>query len=85
MPVAVVTDSTAYFPAELSGTYDLTVVPLTVVINGQEGLEGLEISPAEVAKGLRARYDDLIDRLSFYMPYDGARDALPEVLSALKA
>lgn len=55
MPVAVVTDSTAYLPAELSGTYDLTVVPLTVVINGSSGLEGLEISPAEVAKALNAR------------------------------
>jgi probable F420-dependent oxidoreductase len=42
-------------------------------------------TPAEVAKGLRSRYDGLIDRLSFYMPYDGARDALPEVLAALKA
>ena len=52
MPVAVVTDSTAYLPAELSGTYDLTVVPLTVVINGAEGLEGLEIQPAEVARAL---------------------------------
>jgi DegV family protein with EDD domain len=55
MPVAVVTDSTAYLPAELSGTYALTVVPLTVVINGDEGLEGLEISPAEVARALGAR------------------------------
>ena len=55
MPVAVVTDSTAYFPPELSGTYDLTVVPLTVVINGDEGLEGVEISPAEVARALGAR------------------------------
>ena len=55
MPVAVVTDSTAYLPAELSGTYDLTVVPLTVVINGAEGLEGLEIQPAEVARALSAR------------------------------
>jgi DegV family protein with EDD domain len=55
MPVAVVTDSTAYLPAELSGTYDLTVVPLTVVINGVEGLEGLEIEPAEVARALNAR------------------------------
>src|SRR3954451_10378469 len=55
MPVAVVTDSTAYLPAELSGTYDLTVVPLTVVINGIEGLEGLEIQPAEVAGALGAR------------------------------
>ena len=55
MPVAVVTDSTAYLPAELSGSYDLTVVPLTVVINGAEGLEGLQIQPAEVARALGAR------------------------------
>jgi DegV family protein with EDD domain len=55
MPVAVVTDSTAYLPVELAGTYDLTVVPLTVVINGNEGLEGSEISPAEVARALGAR------------------------------
>jgi DegV family protein with EDD domain len=55
MPVAVVTDSTAYLPAELSGSYDLTVVPLTVVINGVEGLEGLQIQPAEVARALTAR------------------------------
>jgi DegV family protein with EDD domain len=55
MPVAVVTDSTAYLPVELAGTYDLTVVPLTVVINGAEGLEGSEISPAEVARALGAR------------------------------
>jgi len=55
MPVAVVTDSTAYLPAELSGTYDLTVVPLTVVINGIEGLEGTEITPTEVARALSAR------------------------------
>jgi DegV family protein with EDD domain len=55
MPVAVVTDSTAYLPAELHGTYDLTVVPLTVVINGSSGLEGLEIAPSEVAKALNAR------------------------------
>jgi DegV family protein with EDD domain len=55
MPVAVVTDSTAYLPAELDGMYDLTVVPLTVVINGAEGLEGLDIQPAEVARALNAR------------------------------
>jgi DegV family protein with EDD domain len=55
MPVAVVTDSTAYLPSELSGTYDLTVVPLTVVINGDEGLEGSEISPADVAHALSQR------------------------------
>ncbi|MEV8508071.1 DegV family protein [Actinoplanes sp. NPDC051475] len=55
MAVAVVTDSTAYLPSELNGTYDLTVVPLTVVINGDEGLEGEEIAPAEVARALGGR------------------------------
>ncbi|WIM97677.1 DegV family protein [Actinoplanes oblitus] len=55
MTIAVVTDSTAYLPAELDGRYELTIVPLTVVINGWDGLEGLEISPAEVARALGAR------------------------------
>jgi fatty acid kinase fatty acid binding subunit len=55
MPVAVVTDSTAYLPAELNGTYDLTVVPLTVILNGDQGLEGEEIAPAEVARALSGR------------------------------
>ena len=52
MPVAVVTDSTAYLPAELAGSYELTVVPLTVVINGRDGLEGTEIHPAEFAQAV---------------------------------
>ena len=55
MPVAVVTDSTAYLPGELDGRYDLTVVPLTVVINGESGLEGLQVTPAEVARALGGR------------------------------
>jgi DegV family protein with EDD domain len=55
MSVAVVTDSTAYLPVELTGAHDLTVVPLTVVVNGVEGLEGEEIAPAEVARALGAR------------------------------
>jgi len=59
MPVAVVTDSTAYLPPELSGTYALTIVPLTVVINGAEGLEGVEIAPAEVARALGHRRADV--------------------------
>jgi DegV family protein with EDD domain len=55
MPVAVVTDSTAYLPAELAGAHQLTVVPLTVVVNGEERLEGVEITPAEVARALGGR------------------------------
>jgi DegV family protein with EDD domain len=59
MPVAVVTDSTAYLPVELSGAHRLTVVPLTVVVNGAEGLEGVEIAPAEVARALAARRSEV--------------------------
>lgn len=55
MSVAVVTDSTAYLPAELISVSDLVVVPLTVVLNGTEGLEGEEISSADVLRALDAR------------------------------
>ncbi|BCB79380.1 DegV family protein [Phytohabitans flavus] len=51
MSVAVVTDSTAYLPAG----HGITVVPLTVVINGVEGREGLDATSAEVARALSAR------------------------------
>ncbi|MFI7607995.1 DegV family protein [Micromonospora sp. NPDC049366] len=55
MPVAVVTDSTAYLPPELVPAHRLTVVPLTVVFNGAEGLEGVEISPADATRALGGR------------------------------
>ncbi|WP_346538683.1 DegV family protein [Micromonospora sp. DPT] len=55
MPVAVVTDSTAYLPPELVRAHRLTVVPLTVVLNGAEGLEGIEIFPADATRVLGGR------------------------------
>jgi DegV family protein with EDD domain len=53
--IAVVTDSTAYLPPELAAAHDLTVVPLTVVMGGREGLEGIDIMPADMAQALIAR------------------------------
>jgi len=50
MPVAVVTDSTAYLPAECA--HGVTVVPLYVRIGGVERREGVDVSPAEVAEAL---------------------------------
>ncbi|GGS06753.1 hypothetical protein GCM10010169_59380 [Micromonospora fulviviridis] len=55
MPVAVVTDSTAYLPPELVRAHRLTVVPLTVVLNGAEGLEGVETFPEEATRVLSGR------------------------------
>jgi DegV family protein with EDD domain len=53
--IAVVTDSTTYLPDTLAAGAGLTVVPLTVVIGGEPGLEGIDITPADVAKALEHR------------------------------
>ena len=54
-PVAIVVDSTAYLPESLADLGTLTVVPLTVVIDGRAGLEGVEVTPDQVARALAAR------------------------------
>jgi DegV family protein with EDD domain len=54
-PVAVVTDSTACLPEELAVASGVHVVPLTVVVDGVAGLDGEDVSPADVAKALAAR------------------------------
>lgn len=51
--VAVVTDSTAYLPADLVAAHGLTVVPLTVVVGGRSLAEGIEVTSEEVAQALR--------------------------------
>jgi DegV family protein with EDD domain len=53
--IAVVTDSTTYLPDTLAAEAGLTVVPLTVVIAGVPGLEGIDITPADVAKALETK------------------------------
>ncbi|WFE29808.1 DegV family protein [Solwaraspora sp. WMMD791] len=55
MPIAVVTDSTAYLPATLADRPSLTVVPLTVVVDGVAHQEGLDLTPADVARALSVR------------------------------
>ncbi|MDQ1661600.1 MAG: fatty acid kinase fatty acid binding subunit [Blastococcus sp.] len=55
MPVAVLTDSTAYLPSNLLEQYDIGVVPLYVVLPGRSGREGREIGPDDVARALAVR------------------------------
>ncbi|PKW25769.1 DegV family protein [Phycicoccus duodecadis] len=54
MATAIVTDSTAYLPAELLEGLDVRVVPLHVVVGGRAFREGVDIGPSEVAAALRA-------------------------------
>jgi DegV family protein with EDD domain len=51
--VALVTDSTAYLPAELVQRYDIAVVPLQVVLDGRPFDEGAGLSGHDVAEALR--------------------------------
>lgn len=51
--IAVVTDSTAYLPPDAAARF--TVVPLTVVVSGRQGREGVDIAPDAVARALSAR------------------------------
>jgi DegV family protein with EDD domain len=55
VPVAVVTDSTAYLPDELVQQYGIEVVPLYVVLAGHSGREGRDIGPQDVARALSTR------------------------------
>jgi DegV family protein with EDD domain len=55
MRIALVTDSAACLPTPLVDRYGITVVPLTVTIDGEAGREGLDFSSGDVARALSAR------------------------------
>ncbi len=68
------TDSTAYLPEELVARDRILVVPLHVVLGGQERHEGVDVSPTEVAEALRA-----------YVPVSTSRPAPRAFLEAYEA
>ena len=55
MPVAVVTDSSAYLPDGFAIRHAVHVVPLHVLIDDASGLDGVDIGPVEVAAALAGK------------------------------
>jgi DegV family protein with EDD domain len=53
-PVAIVTDSTADLPPQLAATRSATVVPLTLHLDGESLLDGIDITAAEFYRRLPA-------------------------------
>jgi len=51
--VALVTDSTAYLPVDLVERQGIRVVPLHVILGGQQFSEGVDVTTAQVAAALR--------------------------------
>lgn len=56
MPVAVVTDSSAYLPDGFANRHAVHVVPLHVLIDDRSGLDGVDFGPVEVATALTGRH-----------------------------
>jgi DegV family protein with EDD domain len=50
--VAVVTDSTAYFPEGLAGRRGIRTVPLHVMVDGTSRLDGVELGPADLVDAM---------------------------------
>ena len=50
--VAVITDSTAYLPAELIDKYNITITPLSIIWEEQNYQDGVDIQPADFYKRL---------------------------------
>jgi DegV family protein with EDD domain len=72
--VAIVTDTTAYLPSSVVAERGIRVVPLHVVVAGQEFSEGVDITTAEVAAALRA-----------YKPVSTSRPSPSAFLAAYEA
>ncbi|MBA3524843.1 MAG: DegV family protein [Geodermatophilaceae bacterium] len=53
--VAIITDSTAYLPDGLAEQMSVTVVPLHVVLDGVSWVEGVDVTPSQVAAALIGR------------------------------
>ncbi|PPK69075.1 DegV family protein [Actinokineospora auranticolor] len=55
MPIAVVTDSTAYLPEGVADRHAIRVIPLLVRVDGREGRDGIDMGPVQLAQALQER------------------------------
>lgn len=84
--VAVVTDSTSYLPEGFAARHEITVVPLYVLVDGEAGLDGVDIGPAaltEALNGKRKVTTSMVTPEEFASAYraalDGGADAVVSV------
>jgi DegV family protein with EDD domain len=76
--VAIVTDSSAYLPAEHIARHQITVVPLQIAIGGAVRTEGVDVTAAEAAQALRESHPITTSRPSperFAAAYRAAAEA----------
>ncbi len=72
--IALVTDSTAYLPGDLLADLRVNVVPVHVIIGGSVYDEGVDVSPAQVARALQT-----------WQPVSTSRPSPTRLLAAYRA
>ncbi len=88
--IAIVTDSTAYIPAELSAQYQLSIVPLVLIWGGQTYEDGVDMQPGEFYRRLKgakvmpttSQVSVVSMRDTFQRLIDGGSEVLGVFLSA---
>jgi DegV family protein with EDD domain len=50
--VAILTDSTAYLPSDIIDRYQIQIIPLSVIWDGESYLDGIDITPSQFYKRL---------------------------------
>jgi DegV family protein with EDD domain len=68
--VAVVTDSVACLPKELVDKYSITIVPISLIINGHVYRDGIDITPTEVYRLVEAKNNKTTPTTSSPSPGD---------------
>jgi DegV family protein with EDD domain len=83
--VAVVTDSTSYLPADAAVSLGVRVVPLHVTVGSASHLDGVSLSPADLAAAMVAKVRVSTSRASVAELATGYRAALDAGASAVVA
>ena len=82
MKIKILSDSTCDLPAELAAKYDIGILPLTVIKDGKNYVDGVTITPAEIFRHVAEggdlcstsaiNYGDYLNEFQKYAPgYDG--------------
>ena len=80
----VVTGSAAQVPPEIASQLGIVILPLTIMVEGKEYLDGIDLFPGELYQKMRAQKIDVKTRLLRPMS-DNTMRVLRELLTSRKA
>ena len=85
--VAIVTDSAANLPSEIADRYQIFVVPVLLYINGREYRDGVDVTPSDAYRYMRASANGRLPKTAsptvgeFFRVYTMAAQVADEIVS----